>query len=237
MDEKSDEVKVEPSKESTQEKEPDQKEETLGDVFKDAKPEVKKAAETVPLSKYMDTKNALKEAQDAIKALTQNSNKSVTPADIASIAEKYNTDPDILTDLASVLESRARESVKQEIAPQLKEIEDERNAKRFDTQFEKLWKGAMDIAPEFLDSANKDVIKQLALLPHNQSLTLTQLLEQTYGQVVNKGRKTIEGSKSGGRTPEVPNLGNPSSEEWQTIKENPELLKAYNENLLKTIRF
>lgn len=239
MDPKESTEVVTPSTEVTAEPTAENKEVTLQEALGTQEPKVEeKKDDMVPLSKYMETKNALKEAQKAIEALQSNPSKTVAPADIVTIADKYGIDPEALSDLASVLESRARESVKQELAPQLKEIEDAKNADKFEKTFEKLWSLSLESNPEFDDVANKETIKQLALLPQNRNLTLTQLLEQTYGQVVNKGKKTLEtATPSANKQPDNINFAHPSSEEWEMIKSNPELKKQYNDYIVKNLRF
>ena len=93
----------------------------------------------------------------------------------------------------------------------------------------------MERAPEFKAIANPEVIKSLAILPQNAKKTLSQILEETYGNAIT-GKRTIETtSPGGGKEPEPLDIKRAEKdiEYFKEVMADPKKKAQYNEAMLK----
>jgi hypothetical protein len=92
-----------------------------------------------------------------------------------------------------------------------------------------------DKFPEFKGVVNTDVVRQLATLPQNASKTISQIIEETYGNAL-QGKRTIETtSPNGGQEPEPLDIDRASKDiKYLTeILADPKKKAQYNESMLK----
>jgi hypothetical protein len=198
------EVKPEPA---TPAEEPakEEKEMTIGeaDLSDEGKgEEPPKTHETVPLAAHLELKKEIKELKTLL-ADKGKDGKAATPAEVESlvtgITQKYDANPQFVRELAEGLLEMSKISVRKEMEPEIASLKAKDKAKEVDRIFGELWNNAVSKAPEFTDVANREVIKQLSLLPQNRNKTMTQLLEETYGNAIT-GKRSSETPRGGKHT-------------------------------------
>jgi len=179
------------------------------------KVEEKKLPETVPynrLSKEVAKRKALE------KELAELRTQLIDDEDVAS-AEVDDT-PEVKR-LAAELDGIKKKE-------QMAELN-----KRFETHYQK----AMENMPEYKDVANMEVIRQLAFNPANANKTYKQLLEETYGNVLN-GRRTIETTipRGGAKDSKLDMDRVRKDRDYRhEVLADPDLRKQYNESLTDRI--
>lgn len=155
--------------------------------------------------------------------------------DIDDIAEEFNVDKKFLKKLQKSFEAKYDEKVSSKLKP----LEEKEKAERFDTAFNGYFDKAIEKMPELEGIVSKDAIKSLAQLPQNSNKTLTQLIEDTYGNSI-EGKRTIESSKVRGTTEPTEvdfNKAKTDTEYFKQVMANPELKKKYNAELAqRTLR-
>lgn len=196
--------------------------------------EPKRAEEQVPLKTFLEIKNekkALERELKNLKSQAQDMTKSEIKSDLKSIADKYDVDPNFLTELSSVIYAQAKGDAEEAIKPVLEKEANERIDKALTENINK----ALEVMPEYEGVVNKDVLKSLAKLPENKNKTFQQLIEETYSKTVT-GKKTMETS--------TPRGGKDVGIDWNKVKDpayfkeimaDPDLKKQYNENLTSRI--
>ena len=153
--------------------------------------------------------------------------------DIDDIADEFNVDKKFLKKLQKSFEAKYDEKVNSKLKP----IEEKERAERFDTAFNSYFDKAIGKMPEIEGIVNRNAIKSLAKLPENSNKTLTQLIEDTYGNSF-EGKRTIESSKVRGNTePTEVDFAKARSntEYFKEVMANPELKKKYNEGFAQRI--
>lgn len=216
------------------------KEETIGEVMT---PADTKQPETVGLDKFLDEKKGRKQAEkdrDAANAQIADlqakiaeggvSKKEIS-SDLKSIAEKYDIEPDFMSDLSAMMEKRAEEIAEEKIAP-MKEGEKQ---KHIDETFKKHFDTAMERMPEYDGIVNAEVIKTLSLNPSNHGKTFSQLIEETYGNAVT-GKRTFEPTKpGGGKEPAALDIdrARKDTEYFKEVMSDPKLKAEYNKAMLE----
>ena len=213
---------------------------TLGELMTPKQPEP--ANDTVPLSKYMDEKRERRALEDRIAELTKSSTGDDLAGRLSTLAEKYEASPELLKEIGKVIAENkkdAMDSVDQKInaiLPKFAELENSKKIEQFNKVFSDRFDTLIADQPEYKDVANMEVLKQLAMLPSNSHLTLNQLAENTYGNAV-KGKKSIEsGKSSGGSDTASVDFSKMTDEQWETVKQSPELKAAYGEYITKHVQ-
>lgn len=226
------ETKVETTPEKTEEK-------TVGQIADEITPE-KDKKETVGLDKFLDEKRQRKEAEKALADLKQSieegATKKETAADIEAFTKKYpDVDPAFVKELASAIRSETERSLDEKYTPKLGAIEkkdrDEKIEKAFSTHYDL----AMDRMPDLKDSVNREVIKKLSLDPANSNKTITQLIEEVYGNTL-PGKRTAETTRPGGGKEPAPlnfEKARKDTAYFNEVMANPALKKEYNERMIK----
>ena len=188
---------------------------------------------TVPEYAFVAQKKALIAAEKELKALRESMQyqeatqyEQVTGVD--AIADKYNIDREFMNELKSTIENdldakyASKESAKEK-------------ADKFNDAFSKQYNTALERGPEFQAIANPDVIKTLATLPQNKNKTVSQLLEETYGNALT-GKRTIETTQpGGGKDPEPLDIAKAEKDinYFNEVMADPKKKAQYNDQMLK----
>lgn len=214
-------------------------EKPLAEVLQPEAP--KEKPESVPLEvlkmsrkENSELKQKLKELEDKISSGANNKEVS---EDIDAIADEYQVDKSFLKKVENSIRAKLEKDVEDKIHQTLKPIEDEKNARKRDEILEQHLNEVLENKPDFKGIANKEVIKALAVLPQNKNKTLSQLLEETYGNALG-GKRTIETTtpRGGKEITEIDfDKARQDPEYFREIKSNPDLLKKYNDGLPQRI--
>mgnify|MGYP007071582985 CR=1 FL=1 len=206
---------------------------TIADMSADEQPEVD--ARTVPEHVFVAQKKALQNAEKELKALKKSiedgASQGEINSDINHIADKYEVDKGFLEELSSTIKAQAKKDLEQEMSS--KQIAQQK-AEKFENAFSKAYTEALDRGPEFSAIANPEVIKQLALLPQNAKKTISQILEDTYGNALT-GKRTIETTKpGGGKDPEPLDMKRAEKdiEYFKEVMSDPKKKEQYNNHML-----
>lgn len=207
---------------------------TVGEIIEQTQPEKKPELEYDKA--YFAEKKARKVAERELKALKEQIEGGATKKEIsesiAEIADEHNIDPEFLQKLASSIKAEAEKDIDAKYAAKFEGKEKEN---KFETAFKSQYDIAMERAPEFKAIANPDVIKSLAILPQNAKKTLSQILEETYGNAIT-GKRTIETtSPGGGKEPEPLDMKRAEKdiEYFKEVMADPKKKAQYNEAMLK----
>jgi hypothetical protein len=188
---------------------------------------------TVPEYAFVAQKKALIAAEKELKALRdsmqyQEASQYEQVTGVDAIADKYNIDREFMNELKSTIENdldakyASKESAKEK-------------AERFNDAFSKQYNTALERGPEFQAIANPDVIKTLATLPQNKNKTVSQLLEETYGNALT-GKRTIETTQpGGGKDPEPLDFAKAEKDinYFNEVMADPKKKAQYNDQMLK----
>lgn len=140
------------------------------DTGKSESKEDSKDDKSVPLSKYMKEK---KKRQDLEVKLAEAGLDSDEDDEAGSDPE-----PDQAPEAGSKLEA--------DVAA----LKADKQRKEQDEKFNELYSNTVEKFPEYKDLADPAVIKQLALNPANKDKTMSQIMEDVYGHLI-QGRPTI----------------------------------------------
>lgn len=188
---------------------------------------------TVPEYAFVAQKKALIAAEKELKALRdsmqyQEATQYEQVTGVDAIADKYNIDREFMNELKSTIENdldakyASKESAKEK-------------ADKFNDAFSKQYNTALERGPEFQAIANPDVIKTLATLPQNKNKTVSQLLEETYGNALT-GKRTIETTQpGGGKDPEPLDIAKAEKDinYFNEVMADPKKKAQYNEQMLR----
>lgn len=180
---------------------------------------------------FVAEKIARKKAEKELKALKKSIEAGATQQeisdDIEEISEEYDIDPVFLTKLVSSIKAKTEKDLEVKIESKLG---DKDKTDKFETAFNKAFQVALERGPEFQAIANPEVIKTLAKLPQNSKKTVSQLLEETYGNALT-GKRTIETtSPGGGKDPEPLDYDRATTdlEYYNKVMADPKLKEQYN---------
>ena len=203
-------------------------EQTIGDMVEETQPEARVVDEHI----FVAEKKARKAAERELKALKQSIEEGATQQeisdDIAEISDEYDIDPGFLQKLAQGIKAQTERDLDAKYASKLGEKE---SKEKFDDVFSKAFDQALERGPEFKAIANPDVIKTLAKLPQNSRKTVSQLLEETYGNALT-GKRTIETTTpGGGKDPEPLDYKRATVdlEYYKEVMGNPKLKEKFND--------
>lgn len=222
-EEKSDEVKTE---------EPETIEDLLG--------KEEERDDRVPLKTFLETKKEKKSLEKELSELKEQIKQGATKAEISSdlkgIAEKYDVDPNFLEELSTIIYSKAKSEADEILTAKLKPLEAKERADKIEKIFSENFNKVIEEMPEYKDVVNRDVIKELSLLPQNAKKTFHQIVEETYSKTVT-GKKTMEtstprGGKEGSF--DADKMNDPAY--FSEVMKNPELKKKYNETLADRLK-
>lgn len=185
---------------------------------------------------FVAEKKARKAAEKELKALRESIENGASAQDvyddISDISEEYDIDPQFLKKFASTIKAQTERDLETKLSSKLSEKE---RVEKFDKNFENAFNKALERGPEFSSIANMEVIKQLARLPQNSRKTVSQLLEETYGNALT-GKRTIETTQpAGGKDPEPLDFDKAQKdiEYFNKVMADPKRKAQYNELMLK----
>lgn len=193
------------------------------------KDEPKLVPEAVLLEFKKENKELHKELKDLKKLIEDGAPKREVSADIKSLAEKHNVDPEFLTDFAAAV----RKEAEGDADAKLKPIRDKEQADKLEKVFNENFDKTMEEMPEYAKLVNKDVIRTLAFDPKNANKTFAQIFESAYGHLVT-GKKTLEPTKhQGGKKDTTVDIARAQKDPayFAEIMADPELKKQYNSSL------
>lgn len=210
---------------------------TVSEALETKEAEPKKAEpRVVPEATFLEVKKELKELRQAIK---DGATKSEVSSDLKSIADKYNLDEGFLGELATVLESKNKAKLEEELSSKLKPIQEKERSEKIDKAFTEHFSKAMESMPEYEGVVNKDVIKSLSLDPTNANKTFAQIIEESYGHLV-QGKRTIDhNSPQAGRSDNTEvdfDRAKKDTKYYSEVMANPVLKKKYNEGLTDRLK-
>ena len=226
------EEQVTNTEEATVEEAPSETNKTAGEILEDKK--------TVPLTTFLETKKEKKALERELSELRAKADagatKSEVKSDLKSIADKYDVDPNFLSELSDIIYAKAKGDVEETLNNKLQPIEAKEKAEKINTAFNDHYSKVIEEMPEYKNVVNKDVIKSLSLLPENSKKTFQQIIEETYGNSVT-GKRTMETSTPrGGKDASLDMSKTNDPEYFKQVMANPELKKKYNEGLVSRIK-
>ena len=160
---------------------------------------------TVDQSVFVSEKKARKAAEKELKTLKASIENGASDADVsqglADLAKEHDIDPKFLSKFAATIRKDAADDAEGKISEKFETKEAEAT---FDKAFAAAYGKAIEKAPDFKEMANPEIIKALALMPGNAKKTVSQLLEEIYGNVV-PGKRSIETKTApgGGKEPDA----------------------------------
>lgn len=191
--------------------------------------DIKMVPEAVLLDFKKENKDLHKELKDLKKLIEDGATKKEVSADIKSLAEKHNVDPEFLTDFAAAV----RKEAEGDADAKLKPIRDKEQADKLETVFNTNFDKTLEEMPEYSKLVNKDVIRTLAFDPKNANKTFAQIFESAYGHLVT-GKKTLEPTKpQGGKADTTVDVARAQRDPayFNEIMADPDLKKQYNSSL------
>lgn len=216
--------------ETTTENSKEEVEQTISDIIEEKK--------TVPEGAFLAEKKARKALEKELDSLKKQfesgdlSNKEVKDS-VASIADKHGIDKGFLNDLVTAIKTDTEKELESKFNSK---FESKEKAEKFENAFIKGFNLAIERGPEFKDIVNQDVVRQLAMLPQNANKTISQLIEETYGNALT-GKRTIEVTTPGGGKDPEPldfNKARRDTEYFKEVMSDPVKKAQYNERMLKS---
>lgn len=212
------------------------KEGTIGEAL-DTKPDVKEA-KVVPEAALLEFKNEnkqlKKEMKELRKAIEEGATKKEISTDLKAMAEKHNVDPEFLQEFATSVRASMEQEFEDKVASEVKPLKDKEKADKINTAFNTHFTKAMEKMPEFEGVVKADVIKSLSLDPKNANKTFTQLIEETYGHLI-QGKRTVDSASTRANKNDSLEVdvarAQTDTKYFKEIMANPTLKKKYNESL------
>lgn len=192
--------------------------------------------ETVPLKTFLELKKEKKALERDIVNLKDRADKgapkSEINADLKSIADKYDVDSNFLEELSNIIYNKAKSDVEEKLNSKLQPLEEKDKREKINAAFNEHFDKVIEEMPEYKDVINKDVIKELSLLPQNKNKTFQQIIEDTYGKTIS-GKKTMETSTPrGGKDASLDMDRTRRDPEYlREVLANPDLKKEYNKGI------
>lgn len=217
------------------------KEATVGDILNPEKKdkEVKMVPEAALLEYKKEAKELAKEIKDLRKQVEEGASRGEISDDIKTLAEDFGVTEEQVSKLVKAVGTKNKKELEAEIEAKLKPIEDEKSSQKFDKVFGEHFSKAMESMPEYKTVVNQSVIKDLALNPKNSGKTLTKIIEEAFGHLI-QGKKTMESARAGGDGKVETDIdfakATKDSEYFKEIMSNPESKKKYNEGLIGRLK-
>ena len=206
-------------------------EQTIGDLVEETQPKARTVDEHVFVAEKKARKAAERELNALKKSIEEGATQQEISDDIAEISDEYDIDPGFLQKLAQGIKAQTERDLDAKYAAKLGEKD---KKEKFDDAFAKAFDSAIERGPEFQAIANPDVIKTLARLPENSRKTVSQLLEETYGNALT-GKRTIETTTpGGGKDPEPLDIKRAEQdiEYYKQVMADPKKKAQYNAYML-----
>jgi hypothetical protein len=202
----------------------------------------KPEAKTVPEAAFLEEKKARKALEKQVKALQEavssGASEEETSEGIEALAEEFNIDKKFLSKLEKAVLDKNQKTIESLMSEKLKPFEEKEKQANIDKVFDASFAKALEDMEEYSDVVNKDIIKELSLLPKNQSKTFSQLIEETYGSAV-RGKRTLEKTTPrGGSTPGEFDPTRASSDPTyiNEVMQSPKLKEQYDRYVMELVR-
>lgn len=195
--------------------------------------EVKKDADTVPLSVYLSLKDDVKELKKEIKE-SKDSNKSTVILDgVEDLAKKYpDVDKDFINDILTSATTKAQKEIDTKYSPIIQKQEAEKAKEAFDKAFDKVYDKAISENADLPKNIDKEAIKALALTPGYKNTPISEILTKIYGGVDTGTATTENDTRAAGDTGDVViDFEKMSAEQKDKVMEDPKSRKKYFEYL------
>lgn len=187
----------------------------------------KKAVEMVPLPKYMDAKNEVKDLKAELEALKSQGAGTLTNTNLDSLIAKYDVDPGFVTDILNIAKKEVMDEVQSTINPLIAEKQTAENDKSFNTAFDNV------IVKKYGDQINREAFKEIALNPAFAYLKSFDGVVQKFfshvtpistdaAKVVPEDKdETIEGGSTATPKNEIINFANMTPAQHETVLADP----------------
>lgn len=186
--------------------------------------------ETVPLSAFLDIKKEVKKLQKQL------SEKTITDEEVGEslneLLDSYDVDPKFVKSFLKI----AKEEARKELQPEIDNLRNKDRATNVQSTLKKMLNDSITRNPEYQEVVNEDVILQLANDPKNRKKTMSQLIEETYGKVLERGSRSIETQTGGRNKPSEPDFNKMTESEESEVYKDPELRKKYAKHQSKMIQ-
>lgn len=205
-----------------------------------SKPEKKE--ETVPLSALIELKKSNKDQKKEIERLQalvgdKDSREDFADSSMENLVEEFpDLDPKFLKKFHAAVKAEVRKETQNELRP----LQEKDRAEKIDKAFALHFGEAMKSLPEYEKVVRPETIKALSLIPSNANKTFIQLIEETYGHLVQSGKGTMDRATS-------PRVGKEDAGEidmaraktdpayFKKIMANPATKAKYNESLAERV--
>ena len=203
-------------------------EQTIGEMVEETQPAPRVVDEHVFVAEKKARKAAERRIKELERSIAEGASDDEISEDIAEISEEFDVDPNFLHKLTSKIEKGLDAKYSEKFSAKEK-------VEKFEDTFSKAYAEALNRGPEFSGIANVDVIKQLAKLPQNSRKTVSQLIEETYGNALT-GKRTIETTQpGGGKDPEPLDLKRAEKdiEYFKQVMADPKKKAQYNKHMIE----
>lgn len=158
-------------------------------------------------------------------------NIDIDDPDLKEVIEGYEgqVDPNFIKRL---LDKQRKPNEK--LSADLQEIKSQLRQEEFNKTFDKALDKSLNENPEYKGIVNPDVIKKLILDPDNKDKTVTEVIEETYGQVT-FSKRTLESTRKNVNADDLTDFSdlNDNPDKLAKIKANPESYKKYKDFIVK----
>lgn len=190
---------------------------------------VKKDPEMVPLPKYMESRNRVKELEKELEEAREGGVK-LTNTDLDSLAAEYNTDPNFVKKLAATMKAEAINEIRATVDPLLAERQQAENDRSFNEAFDKVIKAA------YGDQIDREAFREIALNPSFAYLKSFDGIVKKFWSHIKPvtaeseeeiKTETIESGSKGAVKSETINFAKMTDKQHEDVLGNPKLKAEY----------
>lgn len=158
--------------------------------------------------------------------------------DIESIADEFQVDKRFLSKVEKAMENKLTKELENRISEKLKPFEERESLVKAKSKFETYLKASLERMPEYEKVIDRSTLFERFNLPSNANKTMSQLIEETYGNALGSGRPSIETTTPrGGKEPEGVDFSRAVKDPayFSEIMKDQDLKKKYNDGLAQRI--
>ena len=194
----------------------------------------------VPLSTFLELKKENKEFRHELQSLKDSlKSKSDTRVEegVSDLATKYDIDENFLRDILKAAKEETTKEIDSRYKTAFEKQEKEAQVSKFNKAFDELFEKSISENDEYKNlPIDKEVIKSLATSPSYSKMTIPQILEKLYGNVVmNTGKKSSEDTATNSRQQDAVNFANMDEKTSKMVLSDPNLKKQYNDFVQKEL--
>lgn len=222
---------------------PGQETQTVQQPTQETIGETLKKEQSVPLAAHIELKKEYKKLEGELKELRKSIESGASKTEVAAsidaiVSEFPDVDPTFLRKLSQTITAEAETKAEQKLAERLKPLQEREEVARIEAIFSEHFEKAVSELPEYKDVVNREVIKQLSLLPQNANKTFSQLIEETYKNAA-IGKRSIDAAATRASKDSDAKLDVQKAQRdpayMKEILSNPELKKQYQEGIIGRI--